>query len=332
MAPKCNRDLYTNFLLSEPHRTSAVQCSRVTGSMSHDAITRFLQRESFTSRELFEENRQYLTLHGCNLSIDDCVLDKPYADPVCNDLVLWHYSGLHGRAVKGICLVTLFCHDANGRKFPINFRIYQAAAEGQEQVTKNDLFQEMMEEVLSWEVRPAMVTADAWYGSLENMKFLRQKSIHWLFGLKENRIVSETAHDSRPVRDVLSVAGDRQVHLRGYGQVRIIRRDDPHGVPRFYVTSMLDLSPEEFDLHHGRHWSIETYHRAIKQLCAAEGCSTRSAVAQKNHLFCVLRAFSFLERAVIEKRLQNWYELKRNLYLEAARSFIQTTGIVCVSA
>ncbi|MBI1812555.1 transposase [Candidatus Peregrinibacteria bacterium] len=164
------------------------------------------------------------------------------------------------------------------------------------------------------------------------MKFLRHKSIHWLFGLKENRIVSKTAHDSRPVRDVLTSAGDEQVHLRGYGQVRIIRRDDPHGVPRFYVTSMLDMTLEAFNLHHERHWNIETYHRAIKQLCTAEGCSTRSATAQKNHLFCVLRAFSFLEREVLEGRLQNWYALKRNLYLEAARSFIQTTGVGFVSA
>jgi hypothetical protein len=301
-------------------------------TMSHDAVTRFLNREHFTPKDLFEENRAQIILKGATLSVDDCILDKPYADPTCNDLVTWLYSGLHHGVVKGICLVTLFYNDADGKRFPINFRVYKPAKDTEKQATKNDLFQEMVDEVIGWGMQPSFVTADAWYGSLGNMKFLRDHQIDWLFGMKENRIVSETAHDSHPVSEVLSVAGSKQLHLQGYGQVRVFRRDDQHGVPRFYVTSKIDLTLEEFEIQHDRHWTIETYHRAIKQLCSAEGCSARSAQSQENHLFCVLRAFSILERKVQLGSLKNWYELKRTLHQDAVRKFIQTTCLEFVSA
>jgi hypothetical protein len=38
-------------------------------------------------------------------------------------LVNYFWSGKHGRAVKGVCLVTLLYTDPNGVCLPVNFRL-----------------------------------------------------------------------------------------------------------------------------------------------------------------------------------------------------------------
>ena len=55
----------------------------------------------------------------------------------------------------------------------VNFRVVDKA-EGK---TKNALFREMVQEVLGWGLRPAVVSADSWYAGLENLKFLRKKGL-----------------------------------------------------------------------------------------------------------------------------------------------------------
>ena len=79
------------------------------------------------------------------------------------------WSGLHGKAVKGVNLVTLFYGEVGGLRVPVNFRV-EGKAEGK---TKNDLFREMVTEVLGWGLAPAMVTVDSWYSGVENLRFLR---------------------------------------------------------------------------------------------------------------------------------------------------------------
>jgi hypothetical protein len=126
------------------------------GAFAHDAANRFLNREDFSGKDLFEEARPLLELEGGLLSVDDTVLDKPYSQEGKTELVGYFWSGKHGRAVKGLCLVTLLYTDANGVCLPVNFRVVDKA-EGK---TKNELFREMVEEVLGWGLRPAVVSAE----------------------------------------------------------------------------------------------------------------------------------------------------------------------------
>ena len=72
---------------------------------------RFLNREDFSGKDLFEEARPLLELEGGLLSVDDTVLDKPYSQEGKTELVGYFWSGKHGRAVKGLCLVTLLYTD-----------------------------------------------------------------------------------------------------------------------------------------------------------------------------------------------------------------------------
>lgn len=48
-------------------------------SISHDSVNRFLNRESYTGRDLYNEASPTLNLKGGTLSVDYSVLDKPYS-------------------------------------------------------------------------------------------------------------------------------------------------------------------------------------------------------------------------------------------------------------
>ena len=100
------------------------------------AVNRFLQRENYQPKDMFDEAAQSLCLIGGMLSVDDTVLDKPYSNSVA--LVGHFWSGKPHRVVKGINLVTLYHTDFAGRHMPVNFRICDKS-EGK---TKKRLFSE----------------------------------------------------------------------------------------------------------------------------------------------------------------------------------------------
>ena len=147
---RCTLEHYTAFLLAEAQSAGCVRLSEVSGGeFAHDAANRFLHREEFSPRDLFEEMRALIVWEDGILSVDDTVLDKPYSQEGKTELVGYFYSGLHGKAVKGINLVTLFYGEVGGLRVPVNFRVVDKA-KGK---TKNDLFREMVTEVLGWGLR-----------------------------------------------------------------------------------------------------------------------------------------------------------------------------------
>ena len=74
---------------------------------------------------------------------------------------------------------------------------------------------------------------------------------------------------------------------------------------------------------HRQHWSIECYHRAIKQVCHAEKFFVRWKRAIGNHVFCALRAFLKLEEQHSRGLMASWYKLKGHLIDQAVGAFIQ---------
>ena len=170
-------------------------------------------------------------MEGGILSVDDTVLDKPHSQEGKTDLVGYFWSGLHGKAVKGINLVTLFYRDPNGAGVPVSFRV----VDKKEGKTKNDLFREMVAEVLEWGLRPSMVSADSWYSGLENLKFLRKKELGFLIALEKNRIVSQEAHEYVAVEGLELPEAGKVVHLREFGFVSVFRTVDKNNAVRHYA-------------------------------------------------------------------------------------------------
>ena len=103
-AAKCTLPIYVSFLLSEPKSSSCLRLSEIE-NISHDSVNRFLYRESYEPIDLFKEAKQHIDLDGGTLSVDDTVIDKPYAHHI--SYVGYFWSGKHHKAVKGLNLITL---------------------------------------------------------------------------------------------------------------------------------------------------------------------------------------------------------------------------------
>ena len=155
--------MYVGFLLSEPHYVSCRRLGEVM-NISHDSVNRFLNRESYDGEDLFNEVKPLINLNGGTLSVDDSVLDKPYATYIA--FIGYFWSGKHHASVQGINLVTMYYTDIEGNHYPVNFRVVDKS----ENKTKNDYFLEMLAELLSWGLNPAIVTGDSWYGCAKNLK------------------------------------------------------------------------------------------------------------------------------------------------------------------
>jgi hypothetical protein len=104
--------------------------------LSHESVNRFLLREHYDPKDLFDEIKLNIDLIGGTLSGDDKVIDKPYSARSLTQLIGYFWQGLHHRVVKAIQLITLYYTDPEGKSVPINYRIYDK----QEGKTKNDYF------------------------------------------------------------------------------------------------------------------------------------------------------------------------------------------------
>ena len=236
---QCNSSLYTLFLLSEPKYVSCMRVAKILESLNHDSVNRFLLRERYTPKDLFDEVKKHIIWTAGTLSVDDSVEDKPYRDPSKSAFVDYFWSGKHKRSVKGINLITLYYTDTAGSSYPINFRIYDK----QECKTKNDYFREMVLEVMAWGIEPAWVTGDSWYSSLENLKFLRNEEVGFLFGIANNRQVSIERGKTLPVKDVDIPSDGIMVYLKAFGWVRVFCQPFKNEL-RYYIMFLPELEDQ----------------------------------------------------------------------------------------
>lgn len=292
--------------------------------MSHDGVNRFLLRERYEPKDLFDELKPYINLMGGTISGDDTVIDKPYSDPRFTELIGYFWSGKHHRAIKGINLITLYYTEASGKSLPVNYRIYNK----QEGKTKNDYFREMIAEVLGWGLKPKVVTTDAWYAGRENLKFLKNKDLGLLMGVAKKRSVSINGRDYTQVKNLEIPDEGLVVHLKSFGKVKVFRKNFKNEDKRYYIMflpdedALISITKTYFKELHSIHWGIECYHRAIKQVCGIEQFMVRTTEAIHTHFFSAIRAFTQLELMRSEELIENWYEIQRKLSLNVARDFI----------
>ncbi len=97
----------------------------------------------------------------------------------------------------------------------------------------------------------------------------------------------------------IRTAGTR-VHLKGYGFILVFRIDTPDGDTEYWATSDLLMMGDLRTSVARQIWTIETYHRDIKQFCGIERCMVRKERGQRNHIGWALRTYLRLI----------WHELK----------------------
>jgi putative transposase len=214
------------------------------------------------------------------------------------------------------------------RIVPVDCRIY---AKAEDQQSKNDHARTMFTTAKERGFEPDLVMFDSWYASLVNLKHLRSQGWAWLCRLKSNRMVDPDATGNRAIRDLAIPPEGLQVHLKGYGFVKVFRTVTPHGDAHDWATSQLDMSLEQFELYAQQAWTIETYHRAIKQTLGIEKAQLRSSLAQRNHILLALRAFLRLETYRLQSGL-SWYQAKLDIVRGAIRDYLAHPYITLATA
>ena len=81
------------YLLSEPKQMGCSRLAEILKNVSHDSINRFLLRERYEAKDLFDTIRDLIDLKGGILRVDETVIEKHYSNPGCAELIGYFWSG-----------------------------------------------------------------------------------------------------------------------------------------------------------------------------------------------------------------------------------------------
>ena len=280
---------YINYLIAARCDVSCVKVadcySTSEFSISHDAFNRFLTRQSLTPETLWAEVEAYVDRKRGWLVLDDTILDKKHSKKI--ECTYYQWSGKEHKVIKGIGLITLIWTDGI-TSFPIDYRIYDKDVDDK---TKNDHLQEMALTAFKRGFTPAFVMFDSWYSGNENLKLINRLGWFYFTRVKKNRMVNPDAQGNVQVSSLNIPEEGLEVHLKKYGFIRLFHSLNRKGVSRYWATNFLPMNNEDRLVLQSICWTIENYHRAIKELCGVKKCQARKGIIQRNHINCSLRAY-----------------------------------------
>ena len=282
---KCTTELYKAFLQATCVRYSGLALSEVSPyELSHDSISRWLQDRHFRPNEVWSITEDLIDKKEPNLLIvDNSVLAKPYSNKI--DLVTYQYSGNAHDVIAGIGLVNFLWYGLDSEHaIPIDYRVYDKDSDGK---TKNNHFCDMLSEAKKRGLIATAVVFDAWYSSLKNLKAIRDHGWVWVTNLRKNRKVNRNVS----LEDLDIPDEGEKVHLRGYGWVTVFKFVAKNGRIDYITTNMDSPTRDVVERIAKARWSIEVYHRELKQTCGIERCQARTGRAQRNHICLAIKVW-----------------------------------------
>jgi hypothetical protein len=335
-------DIYTDYLICSFGQASATGLARLLDhQISHDAVTRFLAAEPKTSAALWRVVKPLVRAVESDegvLIIDDSIEEKPSTDE--NELISWHYDHSTDRTVKGINFLTALYH-ASAVSLPIAFDLVTKTEQyldpktnkrkRKSAITKNDRFRMLLRVAVHNQVQFKYVLNDVWFASAENMKFIKhQLKKEFVMPLKENRKLALSAAQKQlgqyvTVTTLEPAAGTtQQIWLEevdfplSLTKEVFTNKDSSVGV-RYLVASDLTLSFDQQTKLYQKRWSIEVYHKSLKQNASLEKSPTRTTTTQRNHFFASLCAYVKLEALKIKTGIGH-FTIKSKIYLSALKT------------
>lgn len=334
-------EIYSDYLLSSFGQATATGLSNLLdGELSHDQVTRFLNRDDYDSKTLWQQVKKAVReveREDGVLIFDDTIQEKPYTDE--NELVCWHFDHTQGRSVKGINVLNCLYH-AGGVSLPVAFELvrkpcrYSDVAtkkvKRKSEETKNDMLRQMLKACRQNQLRYRYVLADSWFSAQENLAFVRQDlGKHFVVALKSNRTLALTPEDKKAGRfvriDQLDWRGQEptKAWLKGLdfpvllGRQVFTDKDGSIGV-LYLACSDLDCDQAAIATIHQKRWKVEVFHKTPKSNAALAKSPTQRVRTQGNHVFLSIYAAFRLECLSI-KHKPNHFALRAKLYLKANR-------------
>lgn len=338
-------DLYTDYLICQnKYATATGMSDMLSGEISHDKITRFLRSNDFGSKELWEYTKPMVRQNeksGGVLILDDAIEEKPYTDE--NDANCWHYSHAKGCVLKGLNLLSCMVR-YDDLSLPIGYEIIKKDIQycdletkrvrRRSDITKNQLFRQLIQQACDNNVLFDYVLADNWYGSKANMEFIQNDlSKSFIIGIKSNRTLALSANDAKngQFQSVKSLALEEdvchKVWLKGLTfPVQLIKKvfkneNGSTGVLYLVSNDMHADADRLYEVYQKR-WRIEEYHKSIKQNASLAKSPTKKIRTQSNHVFASIVAYCKLEALKIKTKL-NHFAIKYKLILRANQVALQ---------
>ena len=333
-------DIYSDYLIAQSHQATALGLSSLLeGAISHDKITRFLNRNDFGSKDLWHyvkpKVRDFEQETGGVLIIDDSIEEKPYTDE--STIISWHFSHAKGRCVKGINILSCLVRYGD-LALPIGFEVVHKdihfcdlktkKERRRASITKNEYFRELTKQALMNQVRFEYILADNWFGAKDNMEFIHKGlKKKFIIGLKSNRLVALSDEERKKGQyrnlSTLNIKDGeaRKAWLKDLSLPvtllkKVFKNEDGSTGSLYLVTNDLDIDPDRIYEIYQKRWRIEEYHKSIKQNSSLEKSPTKTIRSQKNHLFASIIGYCKLELLKIKTCL-NHFALKYKLILKA---------------
>lgn len=308
---KCNKGLYKSFLQASSVRYTSKALSEVSPKeLSHDSISRWLNNQNFRPSKIYKEISKYIEQDApCLLIGDDTLLSKQYSKKI--DLVNYQYSGAVHDVIPGIGMVNLLHYNIrDDQSIPVDYRIYDKDSDGK---SKNEHFRDMLSLSKERGIVPDAVVMDAWYSSLDNLKHIRNLGWVWVTALRKNRKVN---HDDS--LESLEIPDEGlKIHLRGYGWVMVFKFVAKNGRIDYIATNMQNPTRTQTEKIVKARWSIEVYHRELKQTCGIERCQARTGRAQRNHICLAVSTWLEMNKRRVNEKVslyqQTWEYIKNSI-------------------
>lgn len=334
-------EVYVEYLASSLGPATATELAEISSqAVSHDQVTRALAGPEHGSKELWKVVKPLVRRRaledgsrGAVLVIDDTIIEKPHSTP--SEVVGWYFDHTKGRCVKGINLLTLFWQsapDADGQRvqLPVGYEVVRKGAtlnargRPTSKVDKNTLVRGLLRQARANAVPFEAVLADCWFASEQTLEMIHQElGAAFVFALKGNRQAVPAGESRRgagwKTLKELELEEDCAcaVQLRGLCfPVAVVRHRyenlSGRAVDIFIGTNSLELSGPQTLACHQRRWSIEVYHKSLKQNAGAGRALLSRVRSQLNHLWSSLCAYVRWERLKLRQRL-NHFALKAKM-------------------
>jgi len=341
-------DIYSDFLLASFTIVTATGLSQMLDNgYSHDQISRFLAQRKFTQRDFWKMVKRIIRKIESDdaiLAIDDTIEEKPHSTE--NEMICWHWDHSKGRNVKGINILNFLYHstlgDGQDISIPAAFEVIEKTEQyldvrsdkikRRSPIKKNEMVRQRLRTLVQLNrLKFKYVVWDTWFSAKENFEFVHlDLKKHFVGALKSNRKVALSKEDKLQGKFVKVEELDLQtnhtykVWVKGLGfevllAKQVFTNQDGTSGELYLVTNDLSLPYEALTTIYEKRWSVEVFHKSLKQNASLEKSPTKYEVTQSNHIFASMIAYCKMELLKIKEN-SNHFALKTRLYQKAVKA------------
>lgn len=286
--------------ISEQFNRNIIYDSEKSPYVSHDKLQRLLLLEGKWNKYLQKRYGHLIKsvkskTRKSFLIIDDTVIAKPYSKEL--DILSWIYSSGDKQYLYGINVVFIIWTDGKTR-YPLGFRIWNK----NDNKTKIDLAIELLLEAKrKYHLKPNYLLMDSFYPAAKLLRTVHKLKWTWIAKIKSNRLV-----DGIQVQDFFGYRYGNHIGRFSENIKALVVKDNDN----YWATSDFSLTSTIVKQLYRNRQTIEEFFRILKSELRLEGCPSRQAIIQINHIYLVMIAFCQLETFRIMTNISTIYKLR----------------------